>query len=337
MEKLLEVKNLKTHFHLEEGIVKAVDGVDFTVYKGKSLGIVGESGCGKSVTSQSVMRIVPNPPGKIVDGEILFHKGDEVIDIAKLKSNGRLMRSLRGSEIAMIFQEPMNSFSPVHTIGSQIMEVIRLHQNVSKHEARERAIEMLAKVRIPRPEEIVDEYPHQLSGGMRQRAMIALALSCEPSLLIADEPTTALDVTVQAQILELINELQSDFGMGLMLITHDLGVVSQTADYVAVVYLGRVVEYGTVEDVFNNPLHPYTQALFASIPKLEGNAKLSPIRGSVPDPFSIIKGCPFKDRCDKYMEGECDKEVPNLIEVENGHKARCIHYYDHTERRAKDE
>jgi peptide/nickel transport system ATP-binding protein len=326
MEKLLEVNNLKTYFHLDEGTVKAVDGVDFDIYKGKTLGIVGESGCGKSVTSQSVMRIVPSPPGEIMDGEILYHQGDEVIDIAKLKADSREMRALRGSEIAMIFQEPMNSFSPVHTIGSQIIEAIRLHQNLSKDEAREKAISLLDKVRIPRPAEIVDEYPHQLSGGMRQRAMIALALSCEPALLIADEPTTALDVTVQAQILELINDLQEDMGMGMMLITHDLGVVAQTADYVAVVYLGRVVEHGSIEDVFNNPLHPYTRALFASIPKLEGNAKLNPIRGSVPDPFTVIHGCPFKDRCNQYIEGECDKEVPPLIEVEPEHQARCVLY-----------
>lgn len=326
MEKILEVRDLKTYFYSDEGVVKAVDGVDFTVYKGKSLGIVGESGCGKSVTAQSVMQIVPSPPGKIVGGEILYYKGDEVIDIAKLKPDSRAMRAIRGSEIAIIFQEPMNSLSPVHTVGNQIMEAILLHQRVSKKEAKERAIEMLRMVRVPRPDEVVDEYPHQLSGGMRQRAMIALALCCEPSLLIADEPTTALDVTVQAQILALIKDLQDELGMGLMLITHDLGVVAQTADFVAVMYLGKIVEYGTVYDVFSDPLHPYTRALFASIPTLEDTKKLQPIKGSVPDPYAVITGCPFKDRCTERTD-KCDiDKVPDLVEAEDGHKVRCFLY-----------
>jgi peptide/nickel transport system ATP-binding protein len=329
MEKTLEVSNLKVQFNLDEGTVKAVDGMDFSIYSGKCLGIVGESGCGKSVTAQSIMQIVPTPPGKIVDGKIIYqYKDGNTIDIASLKPSSKKMRSIRGKEISMVFQEPMNSLSPVHSIGDQIGEVVQLHQKVDKREGKKRAVAILKRVRIPRPEVVVDEYPHQLSGGMRQRVMIALALSCEPSLLIADEPTTALDVTVQAQILELINDLQNDFGMSLMLITHDLGVIAQNADHVAVVYLGKIVEYGSVMEVFNNPLHPYTRALFASIPSLEGTERLHPITGSVPDPYAVIRGCPFRERCSEQVEMCSLDDVPNLVDYEGTHKVRCFLYDD---------
>ncbi len=329
-QQLLEVQNLKTHFFTDDGVVKAVNGVDLSIRRGESLGVVGESGCGKSVTAQSIMQIVPSPPGKIVDGKILFHTEKGVVDVASLKSNGREMRSIRGKEVSMIFQEPMNSLSPVHTIGSQIAEGIRLHQRISKNEARERTVEMLDKVRISRPAEVFDEYTYQLSGGMRQRAMIALSLACGPALLIADEPTTALDVTVQAQILRLIRDLQQDFGMGLMLITHDLGVIAQTVDLVAVVYLGKVVEYGTLTDVFLDPKHPYTKALFASIPRIEEEHSLKPISGSVPDPYQKIPGCPFAGRCD-HVHDPCNKNIPALVQQDGKHSVRCFLYHTETE------
>ena len=331
MEPLLEVRGLKTHFFLDDGVVRAVNGVDFAIDRGESLGIVGESGCGKSVTAYSIMRLVPEPPGKIIDGEIIYHTENGPVDITSHASNSRAMRELRGNEIAMIFQEPMNSLSPVHTIGNQIGESIMLHRPVRKKEAREIAIDMLARVRIPRPAKVVDDYPHQLSGGMRQRAMIALALCCNPSLLIADEPTTALDVTVQAQILRLISDLQRDSEMGLMLITHNLGVVAQTVDKVAVIYLGRVVEFGSVLEVFQSPLHPYTRALFASIPRPEGTVSLSPIQGSVPDPYQVIHGCPFRDRCPEWIEQCESRQVPALTSENTDHPVRCYLYGDAAE------
>jgi oligopeptide/dipeptide ABC transporter ATP-binding protein len=328
MESLLKVRDLRTYFHTDDGLVKAVDGVDFEVAPGQALGIVGESGCGKSVTARSIMRLLQEPPAKIESGEILFRANGSYVDIASLGPRSKEMRALRGERISMIFQEPMNSLSPVHTVGDQIVEIVRLHRGVTKQEARELAVELLARVRIPRPAAVVDEYPHQLSGGMRQRAMIALALSCDPSLLIADEPTTALDVTVQAQILRLIRELQLEREMSLILITHDMGVIAQTADMVAVVYLGKVVEYAPVARIFASPYHPYTEALFASIPKVSGTRRLHPIQGRVPDPYQLVKGCPFRDRCTKRFERCESDQVPALYEVEPGHTARCYLYED---------
>jgi oligopeptide/dipeptide ABC transporter ATP-binding protein len=326
---LLEFKDLRVHFFTDEGVVKAVDGVDFSVKRGKTLCIVGESGCGKSVMSLTSLRIVQKP-GRIVSGEILFHsKDDNVIDLAKLNPKGKEIRAIRGAEISMIFQEPMTSLSALHTIGNQIGEAIQLHQGVSKEEARNRAIEMLRKVRIPRPERLVDEYAFRLSGGMRQRAMIAMALSCNPSLLIADEPTTALDVTTQAQILDLMKELQAEYGMGLMFITHDLGVVAEIADDVVVMYLGKVVENADVDTVFNNPRHPYTQALLSSVPKITATREpLVPIQGMVPNPFRRPSGCGFNPRCAKVM-GICRSKEPSLISVSQNHKVRCL-LYDET-------
>lgn len=328
MEKLLEVKNLKTYFYLDEGIVKAVDGVSFDIKREKTLGVVGESGCGKSVTALSILRIT-GARSRIVEGEIIFYRdGDSVIDLAKLQPESEEMRSIRGKEISMIFQEPMTSFSPVHTIGDQIMEAIILHQKVNKKEARERAIEMLRRVKIPRAETVIDAYPHQLSGGMRQRAMIAMALSCNPKLLIADEPTTALDVTIQAQILDLIQELQKSFGMAVMIITHNLGVIAEMAKDVVVMYLGKIVESASVEEIFYNPLHPYTRALLESIPKIGKKEKkrLKAIKGIVPDPYNLPTGCSFHPRCPEYMKGVCNKEVPELKEIKPGHKVSCLLY-----------
>ncbi|MCD6541202.1 ABC transporter ATP-binding protein, partial [Candidatus Bipolaricaulota bacterium] len=265
---LVEVKDLRTYFFTEEGVVKAVDGVSFAIEPEQTLGVVGESGCGKSVTALSIMGLVPMPPGKIVGGQVIFHRDGQPIELTKLNPKGREYRSIRGKEIAMIFQEPMTSLNPVFTIGYQIMEAIMLHQKVSKKEARQKAIEMLRQVGIPEPEQRVDEYPHQLSGGMRQRAMIAMALSCNPSLLIADEPTTALDVTIQAQVLDLMRDLQKSFHAAIMLITHDLGVVAEMCEEVVVMYLGKVVEHAKVRPIFHEPKHPYTQGLLKSIPSL---------------------------------------------------------------------
>ncbi len=323
---LLEIKNLKTYFQLDEGVLKAVDDVSFEIRKGAVLGVVGESGCGKSVTAQSILRIVP-PPGK-TDGEILLHQDNEVIDLAKLDPSGEEIRSIRGKEITMIFQEPMTSLSPVHTIGNQIMEAILLHRDMSREEARKLAIEMLDDVGISSPEQMVDDYPHQLSGGMRQRAMIAMALSCNPSLLIADEPTTALDVTVQAQILDLMRHLQEDFGMSIMFITHNLGVIAEMADEVAVMYLGKVVEYADVDTIFHNPKHPYTISLLRSIPKVGRKARirLDTIKGTVPLPLELPEECSFYPRCSEAMEGVCNAGIPPLVEIEGGHKVRCYLY-----------
>ena len=319
---LIEIRGLKTHFHTDRGVVKAVDGVDLVIRRNRTLGIVGESGCGKSIMALSIMGLVPRPPARI-SGEILYHRQDgTVVDLVKLDPKGKEIRSIRGAEIAMIFQEPMTSLNPVYTIGNQIMEAIRLHQKVDKKEARERAIEMLKLVGIPAPERRVDEYPHQLSGGMRQRAMIAMALSCNPSLLIADEPTTALDVTIQAQILELMQKLQEEFQMAIVMITHDLGVVAGMADEVAVMYLGQIVEYSSVRSVFKRRHHPYTNGLLGSIPVLGARTKrLTPIKGIVPDPRFMPEGCRFAERCPKRMS-ICDRP-PAMLEPEPGHWARC--------------
>ena len=335
---LLEVRNLQTHFHMEQGLVRALNGVDFTVARGQTMGLVGESGCGKSVTARSILRIVP-PPGKIVDGEIIYHRSTngsghsrEVVDLVKLDERGTDIRNIRGGEISMVFQEPMTSLSPVHTIGNQIIETIMLHQDVNKQEARQQALDILERVNMPQPNRIIDRYPHQLSGGMRQRAMIAMALSCRPTLLIADEPTTALDVTTQAQILTLMRDLQEEFGMAIIFITHDLGVIAQMVDYVIVMYLGEAVEMADVDTIFYNPKHPYTQALLRSIPRLgaksveESAGPLAAIRGSVPDPYSVPQGCPFHPRCRHAIKGVCDEKDPPYLEVEPGHKVRCVLY-----------
>jgi len=319
---LLQIDALETHFSTEAGTVKAVDGVSLTVRKGETLGIVGESGCGKSVTALSILRLIPNPPGKIVGGRILL----EGRDLLTLPENE--MRKVRGASISMIFQEPMTSLNPVFTVGDQIAEGIRLHQRLSKRESWNKAIEMLRVVRIPDPERRVGEYPHQMSGGMRQRVMIAMALSCNPHLLIADEPTTALDVTIQAQILELLNQLKAELGMAVMLITHDLGVVADTAARVAVMYAGRVVEEAPVHELFANPLHPYTQGLLNSIPRLEKTerrARLQAIPGMVPDMLDLPPGCKFQARCAKIFE-PCRGEEPQLKTVGNDHRVRCYLY-----------
>ena len=323
---LVEVKDLRTYFYTEDGVVKAVDGVDFKIEPESTLGVVGESGCGKSVTALSIMGLVPMPPGKIASGEILFYRDGQAVDLTKLNPKGREYRSIRGKEIAMIFQEPMTSLNPVFTIGYQIMEAIMLHQKVSKKEARKKAIEMLRQVGIPLPEQRVDEYPHQLSGGMRQRAMIAMALSCNPSLLIADEPTTALDVTIQAQVLDLMRDLQKRFHTAIMMITHDLGVVAEMCEEVVVMYLGKVVEHAPVRPLYHDPKHPYTQGLLHSIPSLASKKKrLEPIKGVVPDPLDAPPGCPFHPRCPHAME-ICTREMPTLKEVASEHQAACWLY-----------
>ncbi len=322
---ILELRELKTYFFLERGVVKAVDGVTVSLGRKKTLGVVGESGCGKSVTFRSVMRLVQSPPGKIVEGEILLHRKDgETVDIVQLDPRGRQLRDIRGAEIAMIFQEPMTSLNPLHAVGRQISESVLLHQNLSRRAAQERAEEMLNKVHIADADRRINEYPHQLSGGMRQRVMIALALSCNPSILIADEPTTALDVTVQAQILDLMRELQSDFDSAIVLITHNLGVVSQMADDVAVMYMGRVVEYAPVYQIFHNPKHPYTVGLLNSVPVLgrKEDSMLVPIKGMVPSPTDEIRGCAFADRCPQAME-ICWEQSPKFKEHEPGHSAAC--------------
>jgi peptide/nickel transport system ATP-binding protein len=325
---LLSVRNLKTSFFQDEGTTKAVDGASFDVWPGKTLGIVGESGCGKSVTAQSILRIV-EAPGKIVGGEILLARPDgRVSDLVREKPDGREMRAIRGGEIGLIFQEPMTSFSPVHTVGQQIVEAVLLHNKVTRKEARQRGIEVLRSVGIPKPERRIDEYSFELSGGLRQRAMIAAALSCSPGLLIADEPTTALDVTTQAQILDLLRRIQLERRMAIMLITHNLGVVAEMADDVVVMYLGRVVEQGTVDDIFHDPKHPYTKALLQSIPSIESapRVKLPTISGSIPHPFNRPAGCPFHPRCEAFMPGRCDVAEPQLLPVGDGRKASCFLY-----------
>lgn len=324
---LLTIKNLRTYFKTETGLVKAVDGIDLTIHREETVGLVGESGCGKSITSLSIMGLVPIPPGQ-VKGSIVFHRGEGDIDLVKLHPHSDEYRSIRGKEISMIFQEPMTSLNPVYTVGDQIMEAIQLHQGLKRQEARELAIELLAKVGIPSPEKRVDEYPHQMSGGMRQRVMIAMALSCNPSLLIADEPTTALDVTIQAQILTLMQELQKDYRTSILLITHDLGVVAGMADTIAVMYLGQIVEFGSTRDVFKQHLHPYTEGLLNSIPtpKRRRVKLLTPIEGTVPDPRYMPSGCRFSNRC-KYAMDVCS-QPPKLYEPNPGHQVRCWLYHD---------
>jgi oligopeptide/dipeptide ABC transporter ATP-binding protein len=329
MPDLLQVKDLQTSFFTPEGEVRAIDGVSFEIGEGKTLGLVGESGCGKSVTSLSIMRLIPSPPGKIVGGEI-FYRGRDL-----LRLNNEQMRKIRGNEISMIFQEPMTSLNPVFTVGNQIGEAIQLHQGLGKRETRKKTIEMLRLVKIADPESRVDSYPHQLSGGMRQRVMIAMALSCNPSLLIADEPTTALDVTIQAQILELMKELQQKIGgMALLLITHDLGVVAEQADDVAIMYAGKIVERSSTRAIFSRPFHPYTVGLLNSLPGIGGLKKkrLDAIPGMVPSPLNLPSGCRFRDRCPRAQE-VCAQTEPPLEEKEPGHTAAC--YFPHSETREK--
>ena len=330
---LIETKDLKIHFSIDEGLLKAVDGVDIKIFEGKTLGLVGESGCGKSVTSQSLLRIVPSPG--TVKGQILFHgKGAEPLDLATLDNNGDTIRSIRGKDISMIFQEPMTSFSPLYTMGNQIMEAIRLHRTKDNDQAKEIALEMFRKVGISNPEKRLDEYPHEFSGGMRQRVMIAMALSCNPRLLIADEPTTALDVTIQAQVLELMKDLQKEFGMGILFITHDLGVVAEMCDDVSVMYLGKVVEHAPVDEIYHDPKHPYTIGLLKSIPKIGAGSKdkLASIEGAVPVPLGLPPMCGFHERCEKRIEGLCDCQIPSMTEVTPGHYVRCFNYDGKKER-----
>ena len=320
-ERLLEVRGLKTHFFTDEGVVRAVDGVDLYINKGETLGVVGESGCGKSVTALSIMRLIPQPPGRIVQGQIVYN-GRNLLDLSAAQ-----MRKIRGKEISMIFQEPMTSLNPVFTVGEQIAEAIRLHEGLGRRDAMDKTVEMLKLVHIPNAERRVKEYPHQLSGGMRQRVMIAMALSCNPNLLIADEPTTALDVTIQAQILELLNELKAKLNMAIMLITHDMGVIAETAQRVVVMYAGRVVEEAPVEQLFRQPRHPYTAGLIRSIPRIDTAAarktRLEAIGGTVPSLLDPPAGCRFAPRC-RFAMATCRQAVPPLREVEAGHKVACV-------------
>ena len=333
---LLSVRDLKTHFLMDEGVVKAVDGVSFDVYAGQTFGIVGESGCGKSVTIKSILRIV-EAPGKIVHGRILLRRprrdgasGEEELDLVGLDARGEEIRSIRGGQIALIPQEPMTSFSPVHTIGNQIVETIMLHQSIGKKAARDLAHDMLRDVGIPMPGRRLDEYSWQLSGGLRQRAIIAMALCCHPRLLIADEPTTAVDVTTQAQVLRLLRELQQERNSAIIFITHDLGVIAQMARYVMVMYLGLVMEQGPVDAIFHAPKHPYTQALLRSIPSVSSQprVKLPTISGSIPHPFNKPKGCPFHPRCTQRIPGRCDVRTPALQAVGDGQLVSCFLYHD---------
>jgi len=316
---VLSIKDLRTYFYAHEGVGKAVDGVSYHVFRGETLGVVGESGCGKSVTALSILRLIPSPPGKIVSGEIIF-EGQNLLDLPLDK-----MREIRGNHISMIFQEPMTSLNPVFAIGSQLSKVFILHQNLSKKAAKKRSIEMLEACEIPSPERIMREYPHQLSGGMRQRVMIAMALGCNPEVLIADEPTTALDVTIQAQILDLILRLKSEFGMAMILITHNLGIVAKAARRVVVMYAGEKVEEADVSSLFDRPRHPYTIALMNSIPVRGRSEKfLEEIKGVVPTPYRSILGCKFADRCPEAME-RCQRERPQLKEIGKGHLVACFH------------
>ncbi len=338
---ILSVRNLKTHFELDEGKVRAVDGVSYDIRSGQVLGIVGESGCGKSMTMRSILRIV-EPPGRIVDGEILYRpsnpKGFETdsggyVDLAKLDARSKKMRRIRGGEIALIPQEPMSAFSPLHTIGNQMIEAIRLHRKVSKGEARQIAITSLREVGIPSPETRIDSYSWQMSGGLRQRAIIAMALACNPSVLIADEPTTALDVTTQAQILDLIKRLRQEHDSAILFITHDLGVIAQLTDDVIVMYLGKVMEKGPVDGIFHDAKHPYTRALLRSMPSIDSSPRvqLPTITGSIPHPFNRPAGCPFHPRCPDAMPGKCDRYVPALVEVEPNRPVACFLHHDEVE------
>jgi oligopeptide/dipeptide ABC transporter ATP-binding protein len=329
---VLDAQNLHTYFHLDEGELKAVNGVDFQVGTRQMVGLIGESGCGKSVTAQSILRIIPRP-GELVRGSILFRrKSGDVVDLAQIPADGDAIHHIRGGEISIIFQEPMTSFSPVHSIGNQIMEMILLHRTQDKKEANEIAVDLLDRVGIGNPRQRMKEYPHQLSGGMRQRAMIAMALSCHPRLLIADEPTTALDVTVQAQILDLLRELQAEQKMSVFYITHNLGVVAELCDQVYVMYLGRIVESGTVRQIFHNPQHPYTVNLLESIPQIGKKVdRLNAIEGNVPVPLNPPMTCGFFDRCKQSESGHCDHGLPALVKVEEGHYVRCFHFSDEEE------
>ncbi|MCD7060601.1 ABC transporter ATP-binding protein [Pelagibacterium xiamenense] len=323
--RLIELDNVQVHFPMREGVVKAVNGVSYHVNRGEVLGVVGESGSGKSITARSIMRLLPRN-AREAGGTIRFSpRPEEQIELSALGRNSRAIRKVRGNHIGMIFQEPMTALSPVHTIGTQITRTIQLHMQMDRAAARKRAAELLAKVHMPRPEQLLDAYPHQLSGGMRQRAMIALAISCNPALLIADEPTTALDVTTEAQILTLLKELQSELGMAIVFITHNFGVVADIADRVSVMYLGRIVETATVDDIFYAPKHPYTRALLRSIPRLgvDQGRRLPTIPGMVPDPFSVPQGCPFNPRCEHARRGLCDVDMPEAHSFANGQISRC--------------
>lgn len=320
IQPILKIEDLHTHFFTDRGEVPAVDGVDLYINPGEVLGVVGESGCGKSVTSLSILKLVPNPPGKVVGGRILL-KGQDIVPLKEKE-----MRQIRGNSVSMIFQEPMTSLNPLFTVGQQIIEAVRLHRGHSRRDAREHAVDMLRKVGIPRPEAIIDEYPHQLSGGMRQRVMIAMSISCSPELLIADEPTTALDVTIQAQILDLIRRLNEEQGTAVMLITHDLGVVAEMCHRVAVMYAGKVVEEGGVHDIFKNPLHPYTRGLIESVPRMgETRERLYSIPGNVPILSKDMQGCRFAPRCQDAIE-ICRQSLPQLTLQENNHSCRCWLY-----------
>ena len=324
---LLRVENLKTHLPLEEGILKAVDGISFTIRRGETVGLVGESGCGKSMTVNTIMRLAPSFAQ--IEGDVTYYPADGApINITELDPYGPMIRDIRGGEIAMIFQEPMTSFSPLHTIGNQITEAIRIHRTEDKKEATKIAIDLLQRVGMSNPTQRMNEYPHQLSGGMRQRAMIAMALSCEPSLLIADEPTTALDVTVQAQVLQLMRDLQAEFGMSILYITHDLGVIARMVQVVAVMYLGKIVEFTDVDSLFYNAKHPYTTALIQSIPKIgkKSRVRLESIPGAVPVPINRPPGCGFYPRCAAAIEGLCNRIDPPLVQIEEDHAAACFVY-----------
>lgn len=326
-KEILQISNLQTHFFSSDGTAKAVDGATFSLSEGQVMGVVGESGCGKSVTAQSVMRLVPSPPGRIVGGEILF----DGKDLTKLTMQE--MRHIRGNRISMIFQEPMTSLNPVFTVGDQLSEMFRIHRDMSKKDALDASVEMLSKVQIPAPEARVKEYPHQLSGGMRQRVMIAMALSCDPEVLIADEPTTALDVTVQAQIIDLIMKLKDDFGTAVEMITHDLGVIAETADSIVVMYAGKVVEQADTIELFENTLHPYTKGLLNSTPVLGRRTagkfeRLNEIKGMVPSLYNLPQGCKFRERCPSAMP-VCAEKEPDLTEVNSGHAVRCWLHIPH--------
>jgi peptide/nickel transport system ATP-binding protein len=332
VEPLLRVRDLHVSFRLDEGMVRAVDGVSFDVFPRQVVGIVGESGCGKSVTMRAVLQLI-DPPGRITAGEIIYRQNDRAIDLTRLSPRSRLMRDLRGAQIALIPQEPMAAFSPVHTVGAQIVEAIMLHERVSRAEARSRTVELFRDVGISMAEQRVDAYSWQLSGGLRQRAMIAMALSCKPRLLIADEPTTAIDVTTQAQILGLLRELQRKYDTAIIFITHDLGVIAQMATYVVVMYLGRIMEEGPVDEIFHAPKHPYTRALLRSIPSLQTQTRtaLPVIAGTLPHPFNRPPGCPFHPRCEDIRRGHCDAAVPALHALGPRRAVSCFLHSDATE------
>ena len=323
MATLLEVRNLKTHFFTVEGVVKAVDGVSYDLSEGETLGLVGESGCGKSVSALSVMRLIPDPPGKIVSGEILLD-GEDILQIGMED-----MREVRGAKIAMVFQEPMTSLNPVLTVERQLTETLELHMGMSKRESRRESVNLLARVGIPDPESRIKQYPHQFSGGMRQRVMIAMALSCNPRLIIADEPTTALDVTIQAQILDLMKSLTTEFGVALIIITHNLGVVARYADRVNIMYAGKVIERGEAREIYANPRHPYTVGLLRSVPRLDlpRKAKLDPIEGQPPDLINLPVGCSFRERCPWAID-ICATDTPELTDTGGGHLSACFRYED---------